>query len=171
MHTFQPYPMELLELDPFSKIGKGWMLVTAGDQEKANALTASWGGLGVLWGKNVAFIFIRDSRYTKEFIDSHDFFSLNFFDEKYRNDLKYFGAVSGRQENKFQVSGMNVNYEGDVPFVDEANLVLICQKMAATVLSNETFLDMEIAQKWYSGADLDNYHTMYIGEITQVLAR
>ena len=77
MHTFQPYPIDLIEMNPFTKIGKEWALVTAGDKGKANTMTVSWGGVGVLWGKNVVYIFIRDSRYTKEFIDSHEFFSLN----------------------------------------------------------------------------------------------
>lgn len=171
MHTFQPYPLNMFELDPFTKIGEEWMLVTSGTPEKANALTASWGGLGYLWGKNVAFIFIRDSRYTKEFIDSNDTFSLTFFDAKYKNDLKYFGAVSGRQENKFEVSGLHLNdYEG-IPFVDEGNLAFICKKMAAVPINKENFLDPAIDQKWYSGANKDDYHTMYIGEITQILAR
>lgn len=171
MHTFQPYPLDMIELDPFTKIGTDWMLVTSGTTDQANALTASWGGLGVLWGKNVAYIFIRDSRYTKEFIDSNDTFSLTFFDPKYKNDLKYFGAVSGRQEDKFKVSGLNLNeYEG-IPFVDEGNLAFICRKMAAVPITKEAFTDSTILEKWYSGADLENYHTMYIGEISQVLAR
>ncbi len=71
MHTFQPYPADMLELNPFTKIGKEWMLITAGNKEKANTMTASWGGLGVMWGKNVAYVFVRDSRYTKEFIDAN----------------------------------------------------------------------------------------------------
>ena len=67
MHQFQPYPIDLLEINPFTKISNEWMLIAAGNQEKVNAMTASWGGLGVLWGKNVAFIFVREKRYTKEF--------------------------------------------------------------------------------------------------------
>ena len=63
MHTFQPLPFDLIEFNPFTKIGKEWALVTAGNKEKANTMTVSWGGVGVLWGKNVAFIFVRDSRY------------------------------------------------------------------------------------------------------------
>jgi len=106
----------MFEIDPFTKIGSEWMLITSGNKEKANALTASWGGLGFLWGKNVAFIFIRKSRYTKEFIDNGETFSMTFFDKKYKNDLKYFGAVSGRQEDKFKTSGLNLNYHNDVPF-------------------------------------------------------
>ena len=75
MHQFQPYPIELLELNPFTKISSEWMLIAAGGQEKTNAMTAIWGGLGVLWGKNVAFIFVRENRYTKEFIDKEEYFS------------------------------------------------------------------------------------------------
>ncbi|MCI8326577.1 MAG: flavin reductase family protein [Lachnospiraceae bacterium] len=171
MHTFQTYPSDLFEVNPFVKIGKEWMLVTAGTPEKANALTASWGGLGVLWGKNVAFIFIRDSRYTKEFIDQNDTFSMNFFEEKYKNDLKYFGAVSGRQEDKFKTSGLTLNNHDGIPFVDEGSLILLCKKMAAVPITKETFSDISIDEKWYANADLNNYHTMYIGEVTEILAR
>lgn len=73
MHTFQPLPVELLEFNPFTKFGNEWALVTAGTKANANPMTISWGGVGVLWGKNVAFIFIRDSRYTKELLDEGDF--------------------------------------------------------------------------------------------------
>ena len=121
MHQFQPYPTDLLELNPFTKISEEWMLIAAGNQEKTNAMTASWGGMGVLWGKNVAFIFVREHRYTKEFIDNEAYFSCTFFDKKYKNDLKYFGIVSGRQEDKFKVSGLNVNFKDNIPFVDEGN--------------------------------------------------
>ena len=76
MHTFQPYPIDLIEFDPFTKIGKEWMLITAKDGDNVNAMTASWGGVGVLWGKNTAFIFVRDSRYTKELIDQSDNISV-----------------------------------------------------------------------------------------------
>ena len=58
MHAFQPYPIDLIEFDPFTKIGKEWMLITAKHNDKINAMTASWGGVGVLWGKNTTFIFV-----------------------------------------------------------------------------------------------------------------
>ena len=89
MHTFQPYPIDMLNMNPFTKIGKEWALISAGDKNKCNTMTVSWGGVGVLWGKNVVYIFIRDSRYTKEFIDNGEFFSMSFFDEKYRDALSY----------------------------------------------------------------------------------
>ena len=109
MHTFQPYPIDLIEFDPFTKIGKEWMLITASEGDKINAMTASWGGVGVLWGKNAAFIFVRDSRYTKELIDRSDHFSLTFFDNSHKSALKYFGMVTGRREDKIKTAKMNVN--------------------------------------------------------------
>lgn len=168
MHTFQPYPIDLIEFDPFTKIGKDWMLITAKHGDSINAMTASWGGVGVLWGKNTAFIFVRDSRYTKELIDQSDYFSLTFFDDTHKSALKYFGMVSGRKEDKIKTAKMNVNYYEEVPFIDEGNFVICCRKMSATPILPEQFLDHEIEDKWYADKDL---HTMYVGEILQILAR
>ena len=77
MHLFQPIPINSVEFNPFEKIGKDWALISAGTKQNYNTMTVSWGGLGVLWGKNVVNIYIRDSRYTKEFLDKNDFFSLS----------------------------------------------------------------------------------------------
>ena len=168
MHSFQPYPIDLLEMNPFTKIGKEWMLITAGDEQKANTMTASWGGIGVLWGKNVVYIFVRETRYTKEFIDKGDTFSLTFLDESYKSALKYMGAVSGRDENKIDNAKMHVDYCQHTPYIDEGNFVLICKKMSATSITPDQFIDPEIKDKWYAD---NNLHTMYIGEIVEVLAR
>ena len=167
MHTFQPYPIDLIEFDPFTKIGNDWMLITAKHDDKINAMTASWGGVGVLWGKNTTFIFV-DSRYTKELIDESDYFSLTFFDNSYKSAMKYFGMVSGRKEDKIKTANMNVNYYEEIPFIDEGNFVICCRKMSATPILPEQFLDHEIEEKWYADGDL---HTMYVGEILQILAR
>ncbi len=167
-HTFQPCPIDILEINPFKKIGTEWMLITAGDAGKANTMTASWGGVGVMWGKNVVYIFVRDTRYTKEFIDKQDTFSLTFFDKSYKSALKYLGAVSGRDEDKLAGARMHLDYCKDTPYIDEGNLVLVCRKMSATRITKDQFIDPEIEQKWYADG---NMHTMYVGEIIEVLAR
>ncbi len=167
MHAFQPFPIEQLEINPFEKIGKEWALVSAGSKKKANTMTVSWGGVGVLWGKNVAFIFIRDSRYTKEFIDANDFFSISFLNDQYRDALNYCGSHSGRDEDKLKNAGLNWNYKLSIPFVDEGNLILLCQKLSATKITEESFLVPDI-KKWYADKDM---HTMYVAEILEVLAR
>ncbi len=167
MHTFQPYPIELLDINPFEKIGKEWALVSAGSKQKANTMTISWGGLGVLWGKNVAFIFVRGSRFTKEFIDANDFFSISFLNEQYRNALNYCGSHSGRDEDKMKNAGLTWNYKHSIPFIDESSLVFLCHKLSATVITEESFIAPNI-QKWYEDGDM---HTMYAAEIIEALAR
>ncbi len=168
MHSFQDVTPDYMECNPFEKIGKEWMLVTAGDEEKANTMTASWGGMGVMWGKNVVYVVIRQSRYTKEFIDKQGSFSLSFLGEKHRNMLKYLGSVSGRTEDKLKEANVELNYKNGVPFVDQGNLALICKVMSATQIKPEEFVVDGIDEQWYADKD---YHTLYIAEVTDILAR
>ncbi len=168
MHTFQPLPADMLEFDPFTKIGKEWALLTAGSKAKANTMTISWGGVGVMWGKNVVFVFVRDSRYTKELIDNGEFFSLSFLSEDYRPALNYCGSHSGREGDKFAGAGLTPAFRHSIPFVDEGNLILLCKKMSATRITEDSFLLPELADKWYKDKDM---HTMYIAEVIDILAR
>lgn len=168
MHNFQPYPIDLLEFNPFTKIGKEWAIIAAGNKQKANCMTVSWGGLGVLWGKNVAFLFVRDSRYTKEFIDQGEFLSINFFEEQYREALNICGSVSGRDTDKFEKAGLHVGYRHSIPYIDEGNFVILGRKLSATRITEDSFLDPDIKAKWYQDED---YHTMYVVEIIDVMAR
>ncbi len=168
MHTFQPLPIDIVEFDPFTKISKDWFAITAGNEQKANTMTASWGGVGELWGKDVVYIFVRESRYTKEFLDKEDGFSCTFFDKSNHPALKYFGSVSGRDEDKIKNAHMHLDYEQGIPYLDEGNLVFICKKLAAVPITKDSFLAPDIDPKWYAGGD---YHTMYVGEIVTTLAR
>ena len=168
MHAFQKVDFDQFEVNPFDKIGKDWMLVTAGNEEKANTMTASWGGVGVMWGRNVAFIVIRPQRYTKEFIDASDKLSLSVLDEEYRKTLSYLGSVSGRDENKIAKSGLTVAHTDDVPYFAEANTVITGKKLYAQEYRPECFIDSSLDEKWYPQKD---YHTMYILEIEKILVR
>lgn len=168
MHTFQPYPIDLLEFNPFTKFSSEWALVTAGGKSNANTMTISWGGMGVIWGKNVVYVFIRDSRFTKELIDQGEFFSLSFMDETYREALNYCGSHSGRNEDKIKNAGLSVGAKHGIPYIDEANMVLLCNKLSATKLDKNSFLAKDLYEKFYPTDDL---HTMYIAEVIEVLAR
>ncbi|MEG1459146.1 MAG: flavin reductase family protein [Acetivibrio sp.] len=168
MHTFQPIPSDLFDFSPFRMIGKEWMLITAESEGKTNAMTASWGGLGVMWGKDVAYIVVRDSRYTRELIDRSNSFSISFLNADYHSALKYLGAVSGRDEDKITNARLHVNYHEKIPFIDEASTVMVCKKMCKQPLTPENFTMDSICEKWYSTKD---YHNLYIGEIVSILAR
>lgn len=168
MHSFQEVGFAQMEVNPFKMIGQDWMLVTAGNEEKANTMTASWGGVGVMWGRNVAYIFIRESRFTKEFIDREGRFSLSFPEEKFRKEMKFLGTVSGRNEDKIKEAGVHVGYHNGVPYIDEGSMLLICRVMSKTPITKEQFIDNSLDEIWYGDKD---YHTMYIAEITDILAR
>lgn len=167
MHTLHSVSLDSLSFNPFTKIGKEWMLITSGNESEANTMTASWGGMGVMWGKNVVYIVVRNTRYTKEFIDKSETFSLTFLSEEYRSALNYLGTVSGRNENKIEKSGLHLAYENRVPYLAEGTFVLTCKKMSATPITPEHFLDDTLEETWYKDGNL---HTLYIGEITNVLA-
>lgn len=154
--------------DPFTMIGKDWMLIAAENDGRVNAMTAAWGGLGVMWAMNTAFIFVRESRFTKTLIDGADTFSLTFFDhEKYKNMYGYMGSISGRDQDKVAQTGLTVvRDETGTPFFEEAQLAIICRKLSATPITPDQFIDPTIDGRHYSDKD---YHTMYIGEILKIL--
>lgn len=162
--TFQKINIQDLNINPFSAIGKDWMLITAGDQLKVNTMTASWGGMGVLWNHNVVTIYVRPQRYTKEFIDSQDCFSLSFFDD-YHKELAYLGNVSGRDVDKINEAQLHVTYFDQVPAFEEAKLVFIVQKIYQDNIIPSGFIETSLDQKNYPQKD---YHIMYIGKIIDI---
>lgn len=168
MENFKEINIDSFILNPFKKIGKDWMLITAENNGITNAMTASWGGLGVMWGKNVAYTAIRPQRYTKNLIDNSDNFSLCFFDDTYKDILTYFGTVSGKTENKIEKSNMKILSSDNTPFFKESKLVFICQKLYAQDINPCCFIDNSLDNKWYTDKD---YHCIYISEIKKVLLR
>lgn len=168
MNAFRETKPEEFQISPFAKIGNDWMLVTAERVGIVNSMTASWGGLGVLWAKNVAYVVIRPQRYTKEFVDAAGTFSLSFFGRDARQMLNYMGSISGRAENKVEKASLTVVREDGIPYFDEASTVLLCRKMAAQRLDPACFLDPVIDAKFYPEKD---YHTLYIAEVTKILMR
>ncbi|MDD5923716.1 MAG: flavin reductase [Clostridia bacterium] len=151
-----------MEANPFDMIGKQWMLITAGDQQKYNTMTASWGGMGVLWNKNVVFIFIRPQRYTLEFVDESEFFTLCFFDDEYKNALKFCGTKSGRDFDKAHETGLTARFDMSVPYFEEAKLVLVCKKMYRQQLTENNVIDERVYKEYNN-----DYHYMFVGEIVE----
>lgn len=168
MFNFKEIKPELLEQSPFKLIGKDWMLITAEKDGKVNTMTASWGGFGVMWGKDVAYIGIRPQRYTKEFVDNSDTFSLTFLDNSFKTTLSYLGTKSGRDEDKIKNSKLTVLHTDNIPYFEEATIAILCKKLYAQKLNPECFTAEELNEKWYPNLD---YHTLYIAEITKILVK
>jgi len=166
MNKFSEIKPEELNKNTFQLIGSDWMLITAEKDDKVNTMTASWGGLGVIWGKNVSYVVIRPQRFTKEFVDNSKTFSLSFLDNSFRRQLSYLGCVSGRDEDKITKSNLTIEHSDNTPYFKEAKLVIICKKLYAQDLKPEFFIENGLDEKWYPDKD---YHTLYISEITKVL--
>jgi flavin reductase (DIM6/NTAB) family NADH-FMN oxidoreductase RutF len=149
----------------FSLIGKDWMLITSGTVDNYNTMTASWGGMGYLWNKNVCFIFVRPSRYTYEFMEQNDTFSLNFFTDEWRNALTICGKKSGRDIDKAKETGLKpIPGNNQTTSFEQARLIIECKKLYFQDIIPEQFLDPSL-EKNYNGGD---YHRMYVGEILSV---
>lgn len=155
----------------FDAIGKEWMLVTAGTPEKFNMMTASWGGTGILWGKPVAFIFIRPERYTYEFIEKGDTLTLSFLGEAHRDIHKICGSQSGRDIDKVAASGLKpyVTENGNIAY-EQARLILECKKLYADFIDADNFVDKLLISRWY-GEGHGGFHKMYILEIQNVFVK
>ena len=165
---FEKIDPKALDQNVFSLIGDQWMLITAGTGDKCNTMTASWGGLGVLWGRPVATVYIRPQRYTLEFVEREDTFTLCFFGEEYRKALALCGSKSGREVDKVKECGFTVATAEGAPYFEEAYLVLVCKKAYWQDMDPTHFLDGEIDEKWYPQKD---YHRIFIGEILEVLKK
>lgn len=157
---------ENLNENPFKLIGKDWMLITAEKENKVNMMTASWGGVGVIWGKNAATIYIRQSRFTKPFIDEGETFSLCVLPENMRDVLNFCGSKSGRDFDKVSETGLSVEHVDSVPYFKESRLVLVCKKLFQQRLNMENAVDKSLTEKFYGSGD---FHDMYIAEITKIL--
>lgn len=158
-----------MNFNPFNLIGGDWMLVTAGNEQSGcNTMTASWGHLGCLWGKNdpTAIIYLRPSRYTKKFVDAEPYFTLCVMDKSFKKQMAYLGTVSGRNEDKIAKAGLTPIYADNTVYFKEAKLVLICKKMYQSELQESGFIYQDTIDANYPQRD---FHTMYVGKIEKIL--
>lgn len=168
MPDFKEISPSEIASNPFDLIGKDWALIAVNNGDKVNMMTASWGGVGIMWNKPVAFTFIRPQRFSFGLLENEDYCSLSFFDESFRDALTFCGTKSGRDFDKVSETGLTVSYENDVPYFEEAKLVLICRKMYTQFLNEQSIIDVETVSKQYTAGD---YHKMYINEIVKVLTK
>ncbi len=133
-----------------------------------NFMTASWGGFGHLWDRNVCFIYVRPSRYTFEFLKKNRNFTLSFFEEVYRDKLDLCGSYSGRDTDKVKMTGFTpVESDAGSVFFKEARLVFFCRKIYHQDLDPANFADDTIMKAYPEG----DYHRLYAGEIQGCIAR
>lgn len=153
----------------FDSIGRDWMLISVSDGTRENVMTASWGGIGVIWNRPVAVCLIRPERFSFSLMEKSERFALSGLPQDRRDALTFCGRESGRDHaDKFAAAGLSVLHDGGVPYPAEAETVLLCRKLYASDLRAEQFLDPDIPRACYSTGGL---HRVYVGEIEKVLKK
>ena len=157
-------------LNVFDEIGNKWGIVTGGDKTTGfNCLTVSWGGFGVLWGKNVAYLFVRHSWHTFEFLEKSDSVTISFLSDEYKKEKGYIGTVSGRDLDKVKECGLHYTYDPDFngAYITEADYCFKMKKLYSVDIPYES-LPQDILDRYYPKGDM---HRMYVCEIKQFLSK
>jgi flavin reductase (DIM6/NTAB) family NADH-FMN oxidoreductase RutF len=148
------------------KIANEWMLISAGSKDGYNMMTASWGFMGEMWGKDTAVAMIRPQRYTMQFVEKSDYYALSFYGDN-KDIHKVCGSKSGKDVNKTELTGLTPVFADNTVYFSEAKLVIICKKQYVDVLKEEKFVDKQ-PLKWYENKD---FHNMIFGSIEKVLVK
>ena len=161
--SYQKTDLSEIKINPFEMIGKDWLLISAKNGDQVNTMTASWGGVGVIWNKNVVTVYIRPQRYTREFIDNSDYFTITCF-KGYKKELGLLGSKSGRDGDKIAEAGFEVEYVADQPTFKQGTMCFICKKLYRGKIEPDAFIDSKLDKQNYPQHD---YHYLYIGEIVE----
>lgn len=166
---FQKTDIKRLKDNFFKVLDDDWMLITAGNSEKFNMMTASWGTMGILWNKPVAICFIRPHRYTFQFAEQSDYYTLSFFDPSDRRILNICGNKSGRDIDKVRETGLvpMITRSGNIGY-EQARMVMECRILYADYFEENHFIIEEVAKRNYPSKD---FHRFYIGEIMNCYIR
>ncbi len=151
--------------DIFKQFDKKWALLTAGTEDRFNTMTISWGGLGTIWNKSVATVYVRKSRYTHEFMENNEYFTVSFYPEECKKVLGVLGSKSGRDMDKMKASGLSAVKTGESMSFKEAEVTLVCKKLFMQSLLTEN-MPRDIANTMYADNDI---HDMYIGEVVDII--
>lgn len=163
--------LDELKFAPFNDLDKNYALLTAGSKDDFNTMTISWGGFGTIWNKPVVTVYVKPIRYTYKFMEDNDFFTVSFYDDKYKKDLLTLGTKSGRDSDKISLTSLNPLYLDNSVSFEEANVTLVCKKIYYQDLNLELIkenLSNDIYNRFYGE---DPVHRMYIGEVVDIIKK
>lgn len=153
------------DVSAFEIYDKDWALLTAGSAKKFNTMTISWGGLGTLWNKPVVTVYVKPIRYTHEFMEESDYFTVSFYGEQYRHALGLLGSRSGRNGDKVAAAGLTALPVGASVTFREACVTLLCKKIYRQDLDTSAMPQDAVANYYETEAP----HTIYIGEVVEII--
>ncbi len=157
--------MEGFNVDAFKAFSDSWALVTAGTEGDFNTMTIGWGGLGTLWSRPAATVYVKKNRYTHGFMEKNDYFTVSFFPPAYKKALGYLGSHSGRDGDKVAASGLTPVYLDKAVTFAEASVTLLCRKMYTHTM-DVAAVPADVAEAYYA---TEPPHTMFVGEVIEVI--
>ena len=156
-----------LNAEVFSQFARRWALVCAGTMERHNAMTIGWGGLGTLWERPVATVYVKPVRHTYGFLEESDWFTVSFYGEEYRHALEVMGTVSGRDTDKDAAAGLTPIAVGEGVTYAQAEVTLLCRKIYCQDLDPSRMMP-EVVDHYYR---TEAPHRMYVGEVVDVIRK
>jgi flavin reductase (DIM6/NTAB) family NADH-FMN oxidoreductase RutF len=169
---FVEVPADILEMNPFTAIGKDGFLITAGSPDNFNIMTASWGSMGVLWGRNIVTLYVKARRHTHKFLENSEGFTCSFLEPEMKDTLLWCGQHSGRDSDKVAATGLIPEFipaqtGAERVTFKQASLVLSCTKASVMQVDTSQFVLPELKNRYKDG----DFHSVYIGFIDKVLAK
>lgn len=141
-------------------------LLTAGDREACNTMTIGWCQMGRLWNTPVCTVYVRPERYTYEFMESHDYFTVSVLPADQKKTVTFCGTKSGRDTDKIRDCGLTLAYgAGDAPYFEEAEWVLVCRKLYAQDMNAGAVMAQEKILPFYG--EKGGWHRAYVGEVVE----
>lgn len=156
--------MDAINLDIYKAFEENWALVAAGNADSHNAMTIGWGGIGSLWGKPVATVYVRPNRHTYRFLEENEYFTVSFYPAQYKKALGIMGSKSGRSCDKDALAGLTPVPMGESVTYAEAEKTILCRKIYWQDMDLERF-PADVRRRYYGN---EPAHRMYIGEIIEI---
>ena len=158
-----------LNINPFEIFSRGRVLLTAG--EKPNSMTIAWGAMGTLFSQNICIVFVKESRFTNHLMQESKYFTLSFLSEKYKKELGIMGTKSGKDTDKYELTGLTPVFDNDkfCSYIKESDMVIKLEKISELKFDYASLFSDEAVKKYYSGSDLNNFHHVYFGKIVSTL--
>lgn len=177
MNGYKEIKFQDLKENIYTMTAKNWLALTAGNENGFNSMTVSWAQFGSLWsdgkesgfnGIPVATVYVRDSRYTKKFLDENDRFTLSSFGNEKHEELLYSGSHSGRNEDKFAECGFEPLFIDGATAICGARIIFVCRKLYVSRIEENGFCDKNVLEKSYPKRD---FHQVYVGEIEKIYVK
>ncbi|MCD8296682.1 MAG: nitroreductase family protein [Prevotella sp.] len=168
--TFSEFDIKSnINVNPFNFFEGAGVILSAGDKTASNAMTIGWGGMGTLWGRNVVTVYVAPGRYTHEFMEKHNYFTVMTFKDK--KVMEYMGSHTGRDGDKAKALGLHTLYtENGTPYYEEADMVIECRMLYGMPFDTAGFRNA-IPKDFYEKRADAGIHSIYIGEVVKAIKK